>query len=560
MKNPMDDSRTLRSESGFALIEVIVAAAVLAIVALAVLSGIDAASSTSAREKARAVAASLAEQRPGAPARDDLRADPEGEAERRPAARRERRRCHLHTSSPRSTWSPTTSAARPRAVSRERQGTQVSYVHITSTVTSKVVGTNIAPVKVDSLIPPTQKWAEDHGSLGVKVVDRSGTQGVRNIAVTASSPGLHARRRRPPTPTAAPSSRTSRTGPTRSRSTARTTSIAAATQLSQTTATVVAKKVVFVTMSYDVADTVDVDVVTHPPGKTWNIGPRRGAAALEGAQGLDHQRRQRRHAAHGHSVDADDPGRRRRPVPVRRGPLRLLHRWLPVHVTRQGDPSQPRATATPLLYPTYFDAVGGVNPAAAVLADPAVMSQRATVRQPPFNIRVGPTRTPATPTPTATRAGAATWRSGRPCRGRPATRPTPAPRRVSGSSRWPGTVARFGSRTVGTGDDHWVSQPDGPFDPGMPFGTYTLCVRDTRTRPRRERHRRSTLRQHQPQRAIASAASTAPTSRRGRAAPATTRCHDRSSQLRTRHDAARGPGHDGDRPRSSHSRRSRSST
>ena len=62
MKNPMDDSRTLRSESGFALIEVIVAAAVLAIVALAVLSGIDAASSTSAREKARAVAASLAEQ------------------------------------------------------------------------------------------------------------------------------------------------------------------------------------------------------------------------------------------------------------------------------------------------------------------------------------------------------------------------------------------------------------------------------------------------------------------------------------------------------------------
>ena len=62
MKNSMDDSRTLRSESGFALIEVIVAAAVLAIVALAVLSGIDAASSTSAREKARAVAASLAEQ------------------------------------------------------------------------------------------------------------------------------------------------------------------------------------------------------------------------------------------------------------------------------------------------------------------------------------------------------------------------------------------------------------------------------------------------------------------------------------------------------------------
>ena len=54
--------RTPRSEAGFALIEVIVSAAVLAIVALAVLSGIDAANGASAREKARAVAASLAEQ------------------------------------------------------------------------------------------------------------------------------------------------------------------------------------------------------------------------------------------------------------------------------------------------------------------------------------------------------------------------------------------------------------------------------------------------------------------------------------------------------------------
>jgi hypothetical protein len=39
---------------------------------------------------------------------------------------------------------------------------------------------------------------------------------------------------------------------------------------------------------------------------------------------------------------------------------------------------------------------------------------------------------------------------------------------------------RFGTRTVGAGNDHWTSQPDGQFDPGMPFGWYTLCVRDTR--------------------------------------------------------------------------------
>src|SRR4051812_4337123 len=50
------------NESGFAMIEVIVSAAVLAMLALAVLSGIDGASRATGREKARSVAATLAEQ------------------------------------------------------------------------------------------------------------------------------------------------------------------------------------------------------------------------------------------------------------------------------------------------------------------------------------------------------------------------------------------------------------------------------------------------------------------------------------------------------------------
>src|SRR3954454_4723870 len=60
MKLSMAKSRS-SSESGFAMIEVIVSAMVLAICALAVLSGIDGAQGSSAREKARAVAGSLAE-------------------------------------------------------------------------------------------------------------------------------------------------------------------------------------------------------------------------------------------------------------------------------------------------------------------------------------------------------------------------------------------------------------------------------------------------------------------------------------------------------------------
>src|ERR1700748_159744 len=58
MKSPM---ARMRSESGFALLEAVVSAAVLAMVALAVLAGIDGASASSGREKARNVAATLAE-------------------------------------------------------------------------------------------------------------------------------------------------------------------------------------------------------------------------------------------------------------------------------------------------------------------------------------------------------------------------------------------------------------------------------------------------------------------------------------------------------------------
>src|SRR5690242_5599185 len=61
MKHVMASRLNSRSDSGFALIEAVVSAAVLAIVALAVLAGIDSASNSSGREKARAVAADLAE-------------------------------------------------------------------------------------------------------------------------------------------------------------------------------------------------------------------------------------------------------------------------------------------------------------------------------------------------------------------------------------------------------------------------------------------------------------------------------------------------------------------
>ena len=131
-----------------------------------------------------------------------------------------------------------------------RRGDQVTYVHITSTVTSTIVGKRIRPVKVDSLVPPTQKWAEGHGTLGVKVVDRSAVKGVPGIAVTASSTAY--------TP---PVASTDENGCVVFKDVPIGTYTITlnksgyldrdAKQLSQMTASVVRKKVVFATMSYD---------------------------------------------------------------------------------------------------------------------------------------------------------------------------------------------------------------------------------------------------------------------------------------------------------------------
>ena len=66
--------------------------------------------------------------------------------------------------------------------------------------TSKIVGKQMKPVTVDSLVAPTTEWAENHGTLAVKVVDRTNTKGVAGIAVTATSPGFTPPTQPPPTP------------------------------------------------------------------------------------------------------------------------------------------------------------------------------------------------------------------------------------------------------------------------------------------------------------------------------------------------------------------------
>src|SRR3954471_16914776 len=165
MKLSMAKSRS-SSESGFAMIEVIVSAVVLAIVALAVLSGIDGAQGSSAREKARAVAANLAEQdqeRMRSMTVETLAAVPQV---------------------PSITVDGATYNIKSDAVfvTDDQGGTPAcgnpsnrsQYIHITTTVTAPIVGSLKVPaVKIDSLVSPSVAYSQNHGSLGVKIPDRN---------------------------------------------------------------------------------------------------------------------------------------------------------------------------------------------------------------------------------------------------------------------------------------------------------------------------------------------------------------------------------------------------
>src|SRR4051794_5396669 len=179
MKFSMALPRTPRSEDGFALIEVIVSAAVLALVALAVLSGVDAAAGSSAREKARAVAANLAEQdqeRLRSLSVDTLKAVPQVPAISVDGA--------VYKIKSEAVWITDDKGGTPACGNSTNRS---EYLHITTTVTSTIVGSSrVPPVKIDSLYSPNVGYSQTHGTLGVKVLNRNDAP-VVGLAVTVDN-------------------------------------------------------------------------------------------------------------------------------------------------------------------------------------------------------------------------------------------------------------------------------------------------------------------------------------------------------------------------------------
>ena len=102
----------------------------------------------------------------------------------------------------RSTASPTRSSPRPSCVTDDTGGTpacgnssnSAEYFHITSTVTSSIVGIRIPAVKIDSLVSPSVAYAQGHGTLGAKIVDRNRRRASRTSPSRAPAPTRSATR------------------------------------------------------------------------------------------------------------------------------------------------------------------------------------------------------------------------------------------------------------------------------------------------------------------------------------------------------------------------------
>jgi type II secretory pathway pseudopilin PulG len=438
MKTPMHDSR---SESGFALIEVIVSAAVLAIVALAVLSGLDAANGASAREKARAVGASLAEQD-----QERLRTlsiDTIGNPPQQPDVTVDGATYKIRSQSD---WITDDVNGTPACGTGSDQ---VQYVHITTTVTSSIIGTRVKPITIDSLVAPTTKWAEGHGALGVKVVDRSASKGVPNIAVSAASTAY--------TPTA---QTTDANGCVVFDSVPiGTYTITLNTpgyidrdgnQLTQTTMVVVRKKVGFATMSYDKSTSATVAVTTHIPDQVYaaaRVKPSKASTVS---------------AVNGASVGFVKTWTPSTPqTPITAGGM------FPFAENFYSFFTGACKYAAPDTYHTdYFSQT---NAAATLRSDPANGAQAVAVRQPPFNIRI-------------LRGRNSTFTDGTIAVYATLKRPTgstdacPEPVYKLTTTAWPTSTSGWGTEPEAGG--HWVSQGT-DFDPGMPFGVYSICLRES---------------------------------------------------------------------------------
>jgi Tfp pilus assembly protein PilV len=170
----------LSDARGFAMIEAIAAATLLVIVALGVLRGLDVAQRSSGREKARSTAAALTEQD-----QERLRSFRAVDLANYDQTRTLTVNKVKYTVQSQVDWVRDSTGG---TESCNNSTSQADYMRITSTTTSSLINTPIAPIKMSSLVaPPVGAFGTNQGSLGIQVNNAAGA-GVEGVNVTIAGP------------------------------------------------------------------------------------------------------------------------------------------------------------------------------------------------------------------------------------------------------------------------------------------------------------------------------------------------------------------------------------
>jgi len=172
-----DRSRLPRGEDGFALIETIVSAMLVVLIAIGVYTGLDAASATSGTNKARSIASDLAQAD-----QERMRAYRASDLSNLRGSRTQIMAGTNYTIVSRADWVTDNSGT----ASCSGGGALANFIKISSSVTWPNM--KIKPVVLDSLVaPPNGSFNTDEGTLAVQIRDRNG-DGVPGISVSLVGP------------------------------------------------------------------------------------------------------------------------------------------------------------------------------------------------------------------------------------------------------------------------------------------------------------------------------------------------------------------------------------
>jgi len=172
-----DRSRLPRGEDGFALIETIVSAMLVVLIAIGVYTGLDAASATSGTNKARSVASDLAQAD-----QERMRAYRASDLSNLRSTRTQVMGGTTYTIVSRADWVTDNAGT----ASCSGGGPLANFIKISSEVTWPNM--KIKPVVLDSLVaPPNGSFNTNEGTLAVQIRDRNGN-GVPGISVSLIGP------------------------------------------------------------------------------------------------------------------------------------------------------------------------------------------------------------------------------------------------------------------------------------------------------------------------------------------------------------------------------------